>query len=47
MREHGGMMHRVMVMENSFTWNGKTLRSLSDVALAITGTKLNGHDFSV
>jgi DUF2924 family protein len=29
----------VMVLENGFTWSGKTYRSLSEVACAITGTR--------
>jgi hypothetical protein len=44
-REYGGVMHRVMAMETGFTWNGKTFRSLSEVATAITGTKWNGPRF--
>lgn len=44
-REHGGVMHRVMVMENGYAWSGKTFSSLSAVAKAITGTNRNGHRF--
>jgi hypothetical protein len=45
MREYGGVMRRVMVMEEGYSWNGKAFRSLSEVALAITGTKWNGPRF--
>jgi hypothetical protein len=44
-REHDGIHHRVMVLENGFAWNGKTFASLSSVAKAITGTNWNGQRF--
>lgn len=44
-REYGGVMHRVMAMEAGYNWNGRTFRSLSEVATAITGTKWNGPRF--
>ena len=44
-REHGGEAHHVMVVEDGFAWKGKTYRSLSKVAHAITGTKWNGRTF--
>lgn len=44
-REHAGVMHRVMVMEGTFAWEGKNFPSLSAVAKAITGTNWNGHRF--
>ena len=44
-REHGGELHRVMVLETGFAWSGKTFSSLSDTAFAITGTKWNGPRF--
>lgn len=44
-REHDGAMHHVMVLADGFAWNGKTYRSLSEVAFAITGTKWNGPRF--
>ena len=44
-REYGRVMHRVMVMEEGYSWNGKAFRSLSEVALGITGTKWNGPRF--
>ena len=44
-REHGGVMHRVMVMEGSYAWAGRSFSSLSAVAKAITGTNWNGHRF--
>ena len=44
-REYGGVMHRVMVMEGSYGWAGRSFSSLSAVAKAITGTNWNGHRF--
>jgi hypothetical protein len=44
-REHDGDLHRVMVLEQGFAWSGKTYRSLSEAAFAITGTKWNGRRF--
>lgn len=44
-REWNGRMHRVSVLTDGFTWNGKTYPSLSKVAFAITGTRWNGPRF--
>ena len=44
-REWNAQTHRVMVMDEGFTWNGKTYDSLSKVAFAITGTNWNGPRF--
>jgi hypothetical protein len=44
-REHAGVLHRVVVMENGFSWEGKTFRSLSQAAQAITGTNWSGPRF--
>ena len=44
-REHGGTLHRVMVLKDGFAWNGNTYASLSSVARAITGTSWNGRRF--
>ena len=44
-REWNGQIHRVMVVDDGFAWNGKTYDSLSKVAFAITGTKWNGPRF--
>jgi hypothetical protein len=44
-REWDRKSHRVMVLQDGFAWNGKTFGSLSQVALAITGTKWNGPRF--
>jgi hypothetical protein len=44
-REYGGVIHRVTVTEEGCSWNGRQFRSLSEVALAITGTKWNGPRF--
>ena len=44
-REHEGVLHRVIVLEDAFAWNGKNYLSLSAVAKAITGTHWNGNRF--
>ena len=44
-REWNGRVERVMALEEGFAWNGRTYRSLSQVAKAITGTNWNGHRF--
>jgi hypothetical protein len=45
MREWDGVQHRVMALEDGFAWNGKTYRSLSEVARAMTGTRWSGPRF--
>jgi hypothetical protein len=44
-REWNGRMQRVAVLADGFAWNGKTYRSLSKVAFAITGTRWSGPKF--
>ena len=44
-REWDGRLHRVMALEEGFAWDGKTYRSLSEVARAITGGHWNGPRF--
>lgn len=44
-REHDGVQHRVMVLDEGYAWGGKTYASLSAVAKAITGTNWNGQRF--
>ena len=44
-REHGGALHRVMVLDHGYAWNGRVFASLSAVASAITGTHWNGPRF--
>jgi hypothetical protein len=44
-REWNGHAHRVMVVEQGFSWQGATYDSLSKIAQAITGTKWNGPRF--
>jgi hypothetical protein len=44
-REWNGCVQRVAVLAEGFAWNGKTYRSLSQVAFAITGTRWNGPRF--
>jgi Protein of unknown function (DUF2924) len=45
MREWDGHLQRVTVLADGFVWNGKTYRSLSKVAFAITGSRWNGPRF--
>jgi DUF2924 family protein len=44
-REWNDRLERVMVLDEGFTWNGATYRSLSQIAKAMTGTSWNGHRF--
>jgi hypothetical protein len=44
-REWQGTTHHVTIVNDCFVWNGKTHRSLSSIARAITGTKWNGPRF--
>lgn len=44
-RDWSGRTHRVMALEVGFAWEGRTYRSLSEVARAITGTRWNGRRF--
>jgi len=44
-REWNGSIHRVMVVDDGFAWEGRTYDSLSKIAHAITGTKWNGPRF--
>jgi len=44
-REWRGKLERVTVLEDGYAWNGRTYRSLSMIAKAITGTSWNGHRF--
>lgn len=44
-RTWNGRDHRVMVLADGFGFEGKTYGSLSEVALAITGTRWNGPRF--
>lgn len=44
-REHGGELHRVIVLDNGFSWNGSVFSSLSEIARKITGTNWNGQAF--
>ena len=44
-RAWNGQLHRVMVVDAGFAWNGKTHHSLSKIAFAITGSKWNGPRF--
>jgi hypothetical protein len=44
-REWDGRLQRVTALEEGFAWEGKTYRSLSNVARAITGGHWNGPRF--
>ena len=44
-REWQGTSHHVTVVDGAFLWNGKTYRSLSGIARAVTGTSWNGPRF--
>ena len=44
-REWQGATHHVTVADDGFLWNGRTYRSLSSIARAITGTNWNGPRF--
>jgi hypothetical protein len=44
-REWRGTTHQVAVVDDGFLWNGKTHRSLSSIARAITRTNWNGPRF--
>jgi hypothetical protein len=44
-REWQGTTHQVAVGDDGFLWNGRTYRSLSSIARAITGTNWNGPRF--
>jgi hypothetical protein len=45
LREWNGQTHKVMVVDQGFSWEGTTYVSLSKIAQAITGTKWNGPRF--
>ena len=44
-REHAGKMHRVMVLERGYAWNGGQYASLTEIAYRITGTRWSGPRF--
>lgn len=44
-REWNGSVHTVEVQEHGFDWDGKSYRSLSGVARAITGARWSGPRF--
>ena len=44
-REYAGVRHEVFVVENGFSWQGKTYPSPSAIAKEITGTRWNGWRF--
>ena len=44
-REWAGTTHRVQVLENGFSWNGQTWKSLSVIATRIAGTRWSGPRF--
>jgi hypothetical protein len=44
-REWNGVLHEVEVLDDGYLWRGQKYRSLSAIALAITGTKWSGPRF--
>jgi Protein of unknown function (DUF2924) len=44
-REWAGHLQQVMVLADGFSWNGKSYRSLSKLAFAMTGTRWSGPRF--
>jgi hypothetical protein len=44
-REWKGQMHRVTITADGLGWEGKTYKSLTQIAFAITGTRWNGPRF--
>jgi hypothetical protein len=44
-REWKGKMHRVTITGDGFSWDGKTYKSLTQIAYTITGTRWNGPRF--
>ena len=44
-REWKGKMHRVTITSDGFSWEIKTYKSLTQIALTITGTRWNGPRF--
>jgi Protein of unknown function (DUF2924) len=44
-REWAGTIHKVVVLDGSFSWNGRTWTSLSEIATRITGTRWSGPRF--
>jgi hypothetical protein len=44
-REWKGKVHRVTITDGGFSWDGKTYKSLTQIAYAITGTRWNGPRF--
>ncbi len=45
LREWGGKTYEVLATDKGFVWDGKTYRSLSGIAFAITGAKWSGQRF--
>ena len=45
LREWNGVEHTVTVLRDGFDWQGRSFKSLSAVARAITGTQWNGYRF--
>jgi hypothetical protein len=44
-REWAETIHRVVAVENGFSWSGQTWSSLSEIAFRITGTRWSGPRF--
>jgi hypothetical protein len=44
-REWGGVIHRVMVLDEGFAWAGQNYRSLSEIATRISGARWSSPRF--
>lgn len=44
-REYHGKLHEVTVLETGYEYQGRVYRSLTEIAMAITGTKWSGPVF--
>jgi hypothetical protein len=44
-REWDGKPQRIIVLDEGFAWNGTTYRSLTQIAVAVTGTRWSGPRF--
>lgn len=44
-KKYKGETYKVRVLKNGYEWNNNIFKSLSAVALKITGRKISGHEF--
>ena len=45
MREYGGKLHEVTVLDTGYEYQGKPYRSLTEITKVITGAKWSGPAF--